>query len=394
MSIALPAIDLTGVVVGSTGTISLKNTGYTADPSFTKNQAQLKILNESGAGLQITTRLEGHSIYIPAGAWVMIGLIPGESNVDYVVIYLITNPPVSQLLAIYYAPNEPVDNISTLGNSPVGGAISSGGGGIATQVINDGNPATVHVVESTLQSSIASNVTIDNTGGMLLAQYVSGIFTQLFRVIIGVATGLANTNVQLGDSNHQTEVIGSLLVDAYSHFMGTVNGTTGGPGVVFNSVPIDGGGVGYTAQPANTATNYIDFQAIGVNTNAGIGYQAQGNMATAFDTTLINLGTTAFKAGVNSTPGLDLSLVTSAGNGIKFSGGTLTRIKFGFTAIGTTATAVTHGLGTTPQVVLITNGSGGSGGITYQATSIGATTFSVTPTPATATNVFWLAASA
>lgn len=78
------------------------------------------------------------------------------------------------------------------------------------------------------------------------------------------------------------------------------------------------------------------------------------------------------------------------------SGHTLQDWNMGFQAINTTATTVTHGLkangvNATPTVAFCINGSGGAGGISYQVTSLNTTTFTVTPTPATATNVFWIA---
>lgn len=81
---------------------------------------------------------------------------------------------------------------------------------------------------------------------------------------------------------------------------------------------------------------------------------------------------------------LDLSGLTG-GNAIKFPAGTLTRVTFGFTAVVTTGTAITHGLGATPQAVL----SQPSANFTCFIDTVGATTF--TAHPSVNGNIWWLA---
>lgn len=81
---------------------------------------------------------------------------------------------------------------------------------------------------------------------------------------------------------------------------------------------------------------------------------------------------------------LDLSGLVS-GNAIKFPAGTLTRITFGFSAVVTTGTAITHGLGATPQAVLAQP----SANFTCFVDTVGATTF--TAHPSVNGNIWWLA---
>lgn len=120
MAITLPTIDLTTATAGTTGTLDLKATGYTANPSGILRPASLTLFNDSGCGLSLAFLPSGNSAVLPAGAWRTYQLFPGDALVQYTVLYLIPNAPVSILLAEYFAPGEMVIPLGILGNSPVG----------------------------------------------------------------------------------------------------------------------------------------------------------------------------------------------------------------------------------------------------------------------------------
>lgn len=94
----------------------------------------------------------------------------------------------------------------------------------ATNLINDGNASLSQIVEATQTGSSGSNVSLDNSGNMVLKQYVAATLTTLFQVIANAGGGASN--VKLSDAQHQCEVLGNLLVDLALTVTGnaTVNG--------------------------------------------------------------------------------------------------------------------------------------------------------------------------
>lgn len=205
MSIALPVISLAGAVVGSTGTITLQNVGYTADPSHYNSPATLQIYNDSGAGLMVTTINEGHSLYVPAGGWRAVTLTPGESGVSWVVVYLIPNAPIASLLAIYYAPNEQVDEVGTLGNSPIGGAIQASTS-LTSTLSNEGNPSPTLVIDIG-DLNFTDLFTLFNDGSCIWYVDQTGVKHLAIRV------NNVGTPLQLGQAGDTSEVMGQLKID-------------------------------------------------------------------------------------------------------------------------------------------------------------------------------------
>ncbi len=240
MSIILPAVDLTGVLAGNTGNVSLKATGYTSDPSHFTNPAHIQLFNESGAGLQITALIGQQSVYIPAGAWRQMALSPGESQISYYVVYTLPNPPVSQLLIVYYAPNEIPDSLGSLGNSPIGI-----GGNVqvstAQSLQNDGNLGGTQFIESTPSGASASTVSVDNNGNMTIKGNNAGTLTTLIQAVAG-----ASPTLKLVAASVLAEVLGNLKVDGTNSIVGTSsfdNGalTTNGSGSFNTNVGVTAG---------------------------------------------------------------------------------------------------------------------------------------------------------
>lgn len=213
MSIALPSVSLVGASVGTTGKVSLANTGISAgavsaNPSFTLNKASLFIFNDSGCGLMWVSKNGGSSFNTPAGAWVIVPLSPGESELDFSVVYTLPNPPVSLILLTYYAPGEALPSGATLGNSPIGGGVSTSsiqtlsneGNPVGTEVIDIGTPTTAklidifnnHFVWSVEQATVAHQVLKGQTAGNPL---------------------------QIGQAGDVTEVLGQLTLDQLATFL-------------------------------------------------------------------------------------------------------------------------------------------------------------------------------
>ena len=209
MSFMLPDVSLANAAVGNTGKILLQNMGISAggvsaSPAFLNKPATLYFHNDSGCGLGMTLKDSGNQFNLPAGAWVPIPIGPGESEVDYIVKYVLPNPPVSTLMIAYYAPGEPIPQTSTLGNSPVGI-----GGSVQTSSVqtlsNEGNAAGTLVID---------------IGDTAISQLVK-FFTDHFAISVdqsGVAHTVLKGNttgnpLQLGQAGDISEVLGQLTVD-------------------------------------------------------------------------------------------------------------------------------------------------------------------------------------
>lgn len=170
MSIALTPADLSSAVVGAKGTINLNQVGVgaggvSANPSLTKNPPHVRLSNSSGCGLYISFRDEGHTDHLDAGYARNYAIAPGESAIDWTVEYLMNvAQPVSILTATYYGPGEPIDETGTLGNSPIGGGVST----VNQSVTSDGLAVGTSVVEATPGGDTVSAVSLLNSGVMQL----------------------------------------------------------------------------------------------------------------------------------------------------------------------------------------------------------------------------------
>ena len=209
MSFMLPDVDLSTAMVGSKGRILLQTMGVgaggvSANPSLINNPPTLYIHNDSGCGLGMTLKDSGKSFNLPAGAWVPVPIGPGESELDYIVKYVLPNAPVNLLMIAYYAPGEPVPQTATLGNSPVG--IGGSTNNVTnTSLSNEGN---------------AANTLVIDIGDTTLAQLWK-VWTDHFSVSVDqsnvahtVLQGNTTGNpLQIGQAGDITEVLGQLTVD-------------------------------------------------------------------------------------------------------------------------------------------------------------------------------------
>lgn len=291
MSSQLPIQDLSTAVVGQTFKIDF--TPFVKfNPANISQNAHLAIYNESGCGLLCQMQQSGTQFFIPAGGWGISNIAPNDATCLLTVKYLITNAPVSSLIATYYAPNEEVPQSYTLGNSPVGGAVStSGGGGIADHLINTGNaPSSSAIIDIQESGSPAANVFADNQGNFTLAQNVSAVYTQLFNVVAGASAN--STNVSISDSNHVTQVNGLLQGLNGAYFGGiasgqpsVVQGYSASNQPVFETFLQHNSTIGYMSVPVNDSlTNMIGFYSNGNSvTPQMIGFQANGHHLVAFD---------------------------------------------------------------------------------------------------------------
>ncbi len=319
MSITLPATDLSAATVGSTGSISLASVnGGGGVPAIPGGKLPtIRLHNDSGAGVSITLPASGTAFNLPAGGWVDCQPLPGETSVDYTVLYLLPNPPVSLLLATYYYPNEPVPAMTILGNSPVGvgGTISTSN----TSIVNDGNAPGTSIIEATPSDAASSTWKADNSGNLTVKGDNAGTLTTLLQLIAG-----ASPAVKLAAAAILTEVLGNLQVDGTT----TLNNLSGKSGQNFLiAVPsseqfqVEIGGTVYLA--LTTGNFHIDnVGCVCANLQLPVG---QINAFTTGTVSISGGGTSTISHGLGRTP--QAVLVTT-----DETGGTATNAAYSYTS--------------------------------------------------------------
>lgn len=219
MSIPLPPISLSGKVVGSTGKIDLSSIQISANSAFLTNPPTLQIFNDSGCGLQLTMATGGDGYNFPAGAWANMPLAPGESAVNFSVIYVLPNAPVSTLMATYYAPGETPVTVPQLGNSPIGGGVSSVVT-TASNLDNEGSPAGAIIMQARPAGDSQFPVSLDNKGNLTLGDTTYSPAVDIIGTLsVFAASGLDNGTIVTDGSGHVS------MNDSGSVTNGTTAGT-------------------------------------------------------------------------------------------------------------------------------------------------------------------------
>jgi hypothetical protein len=201
MSIALPPINVASAVVGQTFDLQLGIMDLQQPPVDPANYPILQILNESGCGFQFLTHMENHSGYIAAGGWRNIAVAPGEPHVHFTVVYIMNQPPVSQILATYYYAGETPDEVGVLGNSPIAGSQNVSG----QTLTNETNNAGQEVIDI---GTVAHQKNIDIFNDHFVwSVEQSGVVHQVLK---GQSSG---NPLQIGAAADISEVLGTLLLD-------------------------------------------------------------------------------------------------------------------------------------------------------------------------------------
>lgn len=164
-------IDLSSAAVGDTGEIDFSQFVKVAanNPNLS---AYIWLYNDSGCGLDIAFQASGNQHHLPAGGWGALPLAFNDSKLTVTVTYVLPNPPVSKLSATYYAPGEQVPASYTLGNSPIGGETTVSGG-IASELINTGNPSGFTIITATPFGDVDVATLVNNNGTMQLGNRTS-----------------------------------------------------------------------------------------------------------------------------------------------------------------------------------------------------------------------------
>lgn len=214
MSYILPTVDMSTFSIGQSGQIKLNDVrGKVAfDPTHASDPAHLRIFNESGSTLKITSDDGSIQDYIPAGAWPTYEVDQTISYITFTVVAIMQNPPIQLLLPIFYVPGEKVPDTPTLGNSPISGVAQTSS--IQT-LSNEGSAANLLVID---MGDVAFNqlVALFNDGHATWAVDQSGVKHQVIKISI------SGNALQLGQAGDISEVLGALTVDQVLTAVGNI----------------------------------------------------------------------------------------------------------------------------------------------------------------------------
>jgi len=276
MSIALPLVDLTSAVIGTTGVVSFQNAGIgiggaDSNPSFLKNPPHLRVFNDSKFSLYIQFIQSSSSDHLRPGAWRTYELSPGEAGFHWTVESIMSvNAPIEELTSTYYFPNESVPIDDVLGNSPVGGGVTTSN---SQTLSNEGNPAGTLVIDVG-DSVFAQLMTLFSDGSSTWAVDQTGTKHQVIKI------QTSGNPLQIGQNGDTTEVLGTLLVDQNMD-VGTVNEITGtnswaavtGTGGTMNTRIQSGGTINFQT-PAGTSIASIASNGLQLASNQRVRWEA------------------------------------------------------------------------------------------------------------------------
>lgn len=269
MSYKVDTVDMSQFAVGQSGKIDLNKVKQKAgsQSSSAVGPAHLRIFNDSGSELGITSDDGSIDDWIPAGAWPVYELDQATSLINFNVIAVLPNPPVQLLLPTYFAPGEKVPDSPTLGNSPVGvgGSVTTSGQTLS----NEANTTETLVID------------IGQVGNLqLILIYSDGKVT--WKVL---QAGVAHTVFQsqtsgnpylIGQAGDKSEVLGHLLADN-DVFLANKKLSTSASGDLCDW---SGAGVALAGNPSNHGKFF--YQGDGTNTDwniasIGTGFTGTGN---------------------------------------------------------------------------------------------------------------------
>ena len=211
------------------------------------------------------------------------------------------SPPMSTCTVQVFGFDEDIPGVypmSLVYMMNLGNTITISQGSVST-LQNDGN-STTNIIESTLLGSTGSNVLVKNDGTMTLAQYITGVLTDLLQVIPGGTSVL-----KLGNTGLVSEVLGSLKVDQNE----TVTGTLGVTGNTTLSTVSTSGAA--TLNSASITNNETVGGTLGVTGNTSLSTVSTSGLATLNSASVTNNETVGGTLGV--TGNTSLSTVSTSG---------------------------------------------------------------------------------
>lgn len=391
MSYKLPLIDMSVYSAGNSFKISLDSIKQKVafDPTRAADPSHLRMFNESGSTLAITTDSGTIDDYVPAGSWPTYELDQSTNSINVNVVSVMSNPPLQLLMCTFYEPGEKVPDTPQLGNSPIGGTSKTSS--IQT-LSNEGNPINQLVLDIG-DVNFASLVTIYTDGHGVWGIDQSGVKHAIF------SFNTAGNPLQIGQAGDVTEVLGKFTIDqtaivtgvltALSVIINTIN-SQAATNLVYN-VP--------TGQKHSLQVNSVEELAIDAtnvtipndNLNVTSGHYGKSSGNDVIDAGGASGGTWFYKGpggaatiAFQPVPGTtDFTIQTDgphipSGDSYHFVVGSLSRQNgSGSTSCGA-GTTISHGLGVTPALVLATPNIAQAGSATVGIGNVGSSSFQAT----------------
>lgn len=240
MSTVVAQVTLSAAQVGTSGQITWNPIVPTLQQQGVPLTGKLQLHNESGCELLITLPDQNDSMPCPAGAWREIEVAPQTSSLTWTVLAIIPNQPVALLIATYYAPNEAVDPIGVLGNSPIGisGAVQTSN---IQSLTNDGNPPGTSIVESTPNDQVTSSVALKNDASGFLQVLSANVLRKILNVVRG-NSGAGKATIQLGDAGDPSITTLYGLLNKISSDAGAITSDGAGNLTFVGAVTVDDSG--------------------------------------------------------------------------------------------------------------------------------------------------------
>jgi len=250
-------------------------------------------------------------------------------------------------------------NLNRTGN--IGNQVTTAVGS-STSVQNDNNASGTEFIEATVLGSPTSNEAHFNDGSGWLGRWNNPTFTKIFQWF---STG--TTALKLGAvGSFLVEVLGNLQVDGNEVVTGTGSWNSAGA-TIDNTSTFNGNAVSVSTASIGTAsvgtvncttTNAVTLHSTGA-TNTDGNLVVGGTAGVTGDTQLSTVsasGLATLTGGATTAGNITANTFTVSGGGAKLTllQGSISRIAKKSAAIGVGKTTVAHGLGATPDMVLIT----------------------------------------
>lgn len=353
-----------------------QKTSDTFNAGFANGTGKMVVYNESNINLKLAWGT--FTTYCPAWMACLYCVSTNNVNIQWAQQSTLASngSPLSQVLIEAYDANEPVIGTfpaalvrqTNIGNSVSTNVTSTGA------IVNDGNPSNTSIIEATVSGDSSSAVKLSNDAIMTLGDTAHpGSLTVAGPINAAASTDLVE-NVPTGQAIR-------LKVNSVEEAHFTVNGLIVVPGKLGQTADgdiIDAGGNDTYLKSRSTGVIHHqvpDGTSIYKDTSTGI---ASERGASNFD--IDSAGTGFIRLLVNGTDVLDATNSgprLGTGMTMRFVSGTMSRQQGGHSA-SISGVTITHGLGATPALVLITTDITQPGSATVGTGSVGSTTFVAT----------------
>jgi len=274
---------------------------------------------------------------------------------------VVTTPPINAVFLTLYGPTERLQGtypMALVRQANVGNTTGVQSNNVGSTLSNTGNPPGANVVTVGSTGATGNDWTVTNDGLWKLAVTIAAVLVQVLQ------TNESDPILQLGSSGYTVEVLGKLLIDQLATL---TKGATLNGALQVNAASTLGDTTnkeGATVNGPLTTTGAVNGMLIG---EGELGLSSLGDILDAFTVS----GNTYLKAATEihfQIPnGTEIFTIDSGGPQLQtgnmgFLAGSISRIQGG-KAVSVNANStitITHNLGATPSIVLVSCDSSGS----------------------------------